>query len=330
MKKFFFVAALIAIAAVAYVRHRDQARKADGGDDVVLYGNIDIRQVQLGFRVGGRVREVLVDEGDTVVSGQILARLDAAPYRDALLLAQARKDSAAAALEKAVNGPRMGEIEKARATVDELSASLYLAQLTYERNENLLAANAVSREAFDQAAASRDAAQGRLRASVETLELLFDGTRKEDIETARAELRAMEASAASAQTSLADTDLFAPSGGVVISRVRETGAVVAAGETALVVSLDGPVWARAYVPEPLLGLVATGEKVDVTTDTRPDRPYQGVVGFVSPVAEFTPKSVETPELRTALVYRIRVIVNNPDSGLRQGMPVTIRIKPERE
>jgi HlyD family secretion protein len=79
------------------------------------------------------------------------------------------------------------------------------------------------------------------------------------------------------------------------------------------------------VPEPELGLIHPGQPALVVTDSRPDRPYEGQIGFISPVAEFTPKSVETPELRTDLVYRLRVVVDDPDPGLRQGMPVTVRI-----
>jgi HlyD family secretion protein len=111
----------------------------------------------------------------------------------------------------------------------------------------------------------------------------------------------------------------------VLSRVREPGAIVAPGETAYTLSLDRPVWVRAYVQEPELGLIRPGQDVQVLTDTRPERPYHGQIGFISPVAEFTPKSVETPELRTDLVYRLRVVIEDADPGLRQGMPVTVRI-----
>ena len=100
---------------------------------------------------------------------------------------------------------------------------------------------------------------------------------------------------------------------------------MAPSSVAYVLSLTKPVWIRAYVAEPDLGRVHPGLMVEVVTDTRPDRPYRARVGFVSPVAEFTPKTVQTPELRTDLVYRLRIIVDEPDPALRQGMPVTVRV-----
>lgn len=329
MKKILVVILLAAVGFAGFHYWKTKQASAAAGH-ITLYGNIDIRQVRLGFRVGGRLREVLLDEGEAVLPDMTVARLDDTPFQDDLDLALARRDVAAAAYEKAVNGPRKGEIAQAAASVEELRANLDMAELTFERYLNLMETNAISREVFDQVEAARDAARERLRAGAEALDLLVEGTRKEDVAAAGAELRAAEAGVAAAETSLSDTVLAAPAKGVVISRIHEPGAIIAAGETVLVVSLDQPVWARAYVPEPLLGLVNPGKRVDVFTDTRPDKPYAGTVGFVSPVAEFTPKSVETPELRTALVYRIRVTVDSPDGGMRQGMPVTISFADERK
>jgi HlyD family secretion protein len=168
-------------------------------------------------------------------------------------------------------------------------------------------------------------AQARQAAAAQGLRLLDEGTRAEDLAAARANLEAAQARLAMAQTALADTRLLAPQAGVVLSRVREPGAIVAPGEVAYVVSLTRPVWVRAYVGEEELGRVHPGLEVAVVTDSAPGRPYRGRIGFISPVAEFTPKSVETPDLRADLVYRLRVVVDQPDEGLRQGMPVTVRV-----
>jgi HlyD family secretion protein len=149
------------------------------------------------------------------------------------------------------------------------------------------------------------------------------GSRSEDIAAARATLQVAQANLASAQTALDDSRLLAPSAGVVTSRVREAGAIVSPNDIVYVVALTHTVWVRAYVSETALGKLRPGMEVFVRSDTEPYRSYRGHVGFVSPTAEFTPKSVETPELRTALVYRLRVIVDDPAPGLRQGMPVTV-------
>ena len=168
-------------------------------------------------------------------------------------------------------------------------------------------------------------AAARVASARESLRLLQEGTRAEDIAAARANLQAAQANLSAAKTSLQDAYLRAPAAGVILSRVREPGAIVSPSDTVYVLSLDDPVWVRAYVAEPDLGRVHPGMEVEVVTDTAPDRPYRGRIGFISPVAEFTPKSVETPELRTDLVYRLRVVVDPADKVLRQGMPVTIRI-----
>ncbi|RVG27704.1 HlyD family efflux transporter periplasmic adaptor subunit, partial [Sinorhizobium meliloti] len=164
----------------------------------------------------------------------------------------------------------------------------------------------------------------------EALVLLEEGNRAEDIAAAAAQANAATAKADSARISLEDTQLAAPSDGVILSRVHETGAIVSPADIVYVLSLTEPVWVRAYVAEPDLGRVHPGMKVTITSDTAPDRIYEGTVGFISPVAEFTPKSVETPELRTDLVYRLRIVIANPGKDLRQGMPVTVHLPEAKE
>ncbi|MDL0547133.1 efflux RND transporter periplasmic adaptor subunit, partial [Yersinia pestis] len=121
---------------------------------------------------------------------------------------------------------------------------------------------------------------------------------------------------------------LAPSAGTVLTRAVEPGTILSASNTVFTVSLTDPVWVRAYVSERHLGQAIPGSEVEVFTDGRPDKPYHGKIGFVSPTAEFTPKTVETPDLRTDLVYRLRIIITDADESLRQGMPVTVRF-PQR-
>jgi len=292
---------------------------------LTLYGNVDIRQVQLGFRVAGRIRDALVDEGDTVKAGDVLARLDAAPAEDNVRAAEAKVAGLSATLEKLQAGPRKAEIAQAQAFYTESLADLENAEQAFERARQLRPGGAISQATLDQARAAKDMASARSQSALEALRLLQEGTRPEDIAAARANLQAAEAELSAAKTSLADTELSAPADGVVLSRVREPGAIVSPSDIVYVLSLTKPVWVRAYISEPDLGRVHPGMPVDVFSDTAPGKPYKGKVGFVSPVAEFTPKSVETPDLRTDLVYRLRIIVENADPKLRQGMPVTVHI-----
>ncbi|CAN7256354.1 secretion protein HlyD [Pararhizobium sp. LjRoot238] len=293
--------------------------------DFVLYGNVDIRQVSLGFRVNGRLSEVAADEGDVVKKGTMLARLDARPYDYAVRSAEANAAALRATLDKLKAGPRPTEIAQTRANYNASVAELQNAELELSRAQQLRPRGTISQAAFDQATAAKAMAAARAEAAREALNLIEEGTRAEDVAAAAAQLQAAEATLASARTSLEDTELRAPNDGIILSRVRETGAIVAPADTVFVLSLTEPVWVRTYVAEPDLGRIHPGMKVKVTSDTRPNDAYDGTIGFISPVAEFTPKSVETAELRTDLVYRLRIVIDKPGPDLRQGMPVTVRL-----
>jgi HlyD family secretion protein len=221
-------------------------------------------------------------------------------------------------------GYRAEEIAQARALVREREVTLENAQRIFKRQTDLLDTRAVSQQDHDDAEARFREAEARMNSSREQLSLLQAGYRKEDVAQAKADLARAEAAMAISELRLRDAALAAPTNGVILTRAGEPGAVVQAGATVLTVSLSQPVWVRAYVSEPDLGRIHPGMPMEVMTDSRPDKPYRGQVGYVSPRAEFTPRNVETPELRTSLVYRLRIIVDNPDEGLRQGMPVTVR------
>jgi HlyD family secretion protein len=322
-------AAVLVAAAVAAAWWFDLPGRLgwrDGqGDTLTLYGNVDIRQAELGFRVSGRLIEMKLEEGDPVTAGTVLARLDDRPFQDSVAAARANVAARQADLDKLVAGPRPAEIAQGRATVAEREADLENAKLAFDRTQELRQKGNAAQSALDQAQADRDMAQARLDSARQALELLLEGNRAEDIAAGRAALAAAQADLATAETSLADATLKAPSDGIILSRVAEPGAIMAPSSVAYVLSLTKPVWVRAYVAEPDLGRVHPGQAVEVVTDSRPGRPYHGQVGFVSPVAEFTPKTVQTPELRTDLVYRLRIIVDDADPGLRQGMPVTVHV-----
>lgn len=293
----------------------------------VIYGNIDIRQVPLGFRVGGRLAGVLVEEGDAVKAGDVLARLDSGPYDIAVRAAEENVAALKATLDKLKAGARPSEIEKARAAYEEQVASLANAELALSRADQLRSQGTVAQSSLDTATAAKDMASARVASAKAALSLIEEGSRSEDIMAAEAQLRAAEAQLDATRTSLADTELKAPADGVILSRVSEPGAIVASSTNVLVLALTEPVWVRAYVSEPDLGRIHPGLKVKVTSDSMTGAGYEGQVGFISPVAEFTPKAVETPDLRTDLVYRLRIIVDHPGKDLRQGMPVTVHLPP---
>ena len=292
---------------------------------LTLYGNVDVRQVELGFRVPGRLQSMRFEEGQEVRAGELMAELDPVSARQDLQAREADLALQEATLQKLLAGSRPAELARGKAAVEEATAAARNARLDLERTQQLLTTGATPRASYDRALAGSLQAEARLASASESYRLLLEGTRREDIAAGRAAVRVAEARVASAQTSLDDTRLVAPSDGVVTSRVREPGAIVSPVDVVYVLSLTRSVWVRAYVSEPSLGLLRPGLDVAVVSDSAPGRRIKGHVGFISPTAEFTPKSVETPELRTDLVYRLRIIVDEPDAGLRQGMPVTVQI-----
>jgi HlyD family secretion protein len=318
------VLVLFLAGAAGWWAHYHWPRPAARG--LQLFGNVDIREVNLGFRVSGKLLEVSRDEGDTVKPDEILARLDDEPYRREANEARGQVAALRARFQLLEAGNRPQEIAQARAVVREREVTAANAERLYQRQQELLKTKAISTQEFDDAEARYREAEARLASGREQLNLWEAGFRTEEIAQAKAELTRAEAALASAELRMQDTVLKAPSEGVVLTRAQEPGAILQAGTTVLTVSLLRPVWVRAYVQEPDLGKVSPGTKVQVFTDSRPGKPYAGQVGYVSPRAEFTPKNVETPELRTSLVYRLRVVVENPDEGLRQGMPVTVNVE----
>ena len=297
--------------------------KADGR---TIYGNVDIRTVNLSLRVGGRLASLEADEGDRISAGQILGQLDARPYENALTQALAGMETQKAQLALLEAGFREEEIAQVRSEVQARRLALDYAEKFYKRQQELLPTLAVSANDVDNARTARDSAQASLQASIEKLRMYEAGNRVQQIDAAKAALLQAEAVVEQSRLNLSDTTLVSPAEGVVLTRAVEPGTMLAPGSTVYVLSLTRPVWARAYVNGANLHLAVPGTKLDVYIDGRPDKPYQGNIGFVSPVAEFTPKNVQTPELRPDLVYRLRISIDDPDDALRQGMPITAKFQ----
>ena len=295
---------------------------------LTLQGNIDIRQVNVGFRVTGRVKEMKLEEGDVVHAGDLIATLDDVPYQDQVRLAEAQVAQAQANYSKMVNGYRPEEIEQAKAQLAQAKANYQNALRYFERQDALQQSHVISKSDYDNALASRDSLKGQVDLSQANLNLELAGNRFEDVDSAKAQLDNSKANLATARQNVDDCKLFAPVDGVIITRAVEPGTIVSTTSVIYSICQNEPVWVRTYVDERDLGRIYPGMKALVSNDTDPNHPYIGQIGFISPVAEFTPKTVETRELRTDLVYRLRVIITKPDRYLRQGMPVTLRMVDE--
>ncbi|MGA9572542.1 MAG: efflux RND transporter periplasmic adaptor subunit [Lysobacterales bacterium] len=299
------------------------------GNMLMLYGNVDIRETDLAFNNSEHVDQLLVQEGDRVKKGQLLATLHSERSQAEADAARARVEAQKAVVARLESGSRPQEIRQAHANVAAATAKLVDARATFDRTKSLSANQAISRQALDDAQARIDMARADLKVAQESLALLLEGPRAEDIEEARASLKAGEAQLALALEVLKDTELHAPADGVIRNRILEPGDMVTPQTPVFTMALVDPVWVRTYAPESELGKLVPGMSAEVSTDSYPGKAYVGWVGYISPTAEFTPKSVQTPDLRTRLVYQVKVYVCNPQDELRLGMPATVSISLDR-
>jgi HlyD family secretion protein len=293
-----------------------------------LYGNVDLRQVELPFNGSERIAAVLVQEGDRVSRGQILARLDTSRLTPQVAKAEADFAVQTQAVERVHHGNRPEEVAQSQANVTAAVADADNARTQFARLRTLSDSSSgrgVSRQELDSAKAALDAAEARLAVSRKALTLEQVGPRKEDIAQAEAQLRADQAQLALAQQQFMDADLKAPINAVVRSRLIEVGEISSPQKSAFTLAITDPKWVRVYVAETDLGLVREGKSATVTVDAFQGRSFPGRVGFISSMAEFTPKSVETSELRSSLVYEVRVFVSDPHDELRLGMPATVHL-----
>lgn len=303
----------------------EQNDKQSGGSALVLYGNVDIREVQLAFQDSGRLTRLHVDEGMVVKTGQVVAELDPIRFQLEVERLTGEVNAQAEVLARLKNGSRPQEIEKAKAGLDSAQASLKEARLNLDRKQVLLVLNRISQQDVDSAKARVDTLEAAVREATDELSLVSEGPRQEDIRAAQASLQALTAARDLAARRLVDCRLPAPAEGIIRNRILEPGAMASAGSPVFTLALTNPLWVRAYVSEPDLGRVHEGMVADIHTDSYPGKNYKGWIGFISSTAEFTPKTVETTELRTKLVYRARVFVCDSNHELRLGMPVTVSV-----
>ncbi len=318
----FFIIALVIAALFYYFLTRD---KKEGNDFIKVSGNIETTEVDVGFKISGRIVSLSVQEGDWVDKGKVLAKLDDEDLRHRLELARAVLNSAQAKLRKLLAGSRPEEIREAEAVLSQAKSDLENKQAHYERMKPLFERGIIPKETLDNAEAGYKIAKASFQRVTENYLIVKEGPRKEDIEDARAQVEQARASLKLAETQLSYTVLYSPHSGVVLVKASEMGEVVNPGTSVLTLADLENVWLKAYIPETDLSRIKWGQEVIVTTDLKPKKEYKGKISFISSQAEFTPKSIQTEKERVTLVYRIKVDIPNPDRELKPGMPADGRI-----
>jgi HlyD family secretion protein len=324
---FFVLAAL----AIGYGLVRFWQQPNTDPNKLLLYGNVDLRQVELAFNNSERIAEVLVQEGDRVRRGQVLARLDTSRLKMQAATAEATVQAQQAMVQKLHNGSRPEEVAQARANVESAKADLVNEDQTWRRLTSLAdltSGRAISQQDLDGAKAALDMAGARVTVEEKALALAVIGPRQEDIAQAEAQLRADQAELDLLRLKLTDADLLSPTDAEVRSRLLEPGEMVSPQRPIFNLAITDPKWIRAYLSETDLGRVHPGTKATISADGIPGRILPGWIGFISPIAEFTPKAVQTEELRSSLVYEVRVFVRDPQDDMRLGMPATVSLELE--
>lgn len=291
-----------------------------------LYGNVDIRQVNLAFLWLERIKSILVEEGDFVKAGQPVAEQETDTLKIEIEQAKAAEQAAYQTYLALKNGSRPEDIAKAEAAVLVAQSRLHLAQKDFERVDGLFKSTkgqGVSKQSLDTQSSQLQVAKNELFSAQKSLELAKIGPRAEDVARAYAQWQQTKAQVAQLELKLKQSTLYAPLDTTVRSRLLQPGDMASAQVPVLALAINSPKWVRAYVNEVNLGKIKPGQQAYVTMDAYPNEKIPGHVGFISSVAEFTPKTVQTPDLRTNLVYEVRILVDDKENHLRLGMPATV-------
>jgi HlyD family secretion protein len=329
MRRPFLIGGLIAVSLIAAGVAWRLMQRERAPTHLTLYGDVDLRQVQLSFNNSERIAAVLVQEGDRVRQGQLLARLDTARLEPQLAQAEAQAAAQLQVVKRLRSGSRPEEIAQARANLQAAKADLTNARQQYERWKSaaeISAGRAVRQQDVDNARTAVQVAEARLAVVQKTLDLAIAGPRREEINENEARLKASEAQASVLRQQLKDAQLIAPVDAVIRTRLMEPGEMASPQRPVFSLAITDPKWVRAFISEPDLGKIKPRMPAAIVVDSFPGRRFDGWIGFISPVAEFTPKTVQTEELRTSLVYEVRAFVKDPADELRLGMPASVYLQ----
>ena len=328
MKKIIIAGIVVMVVIVAITAYWVMNKDEDSVNELTLYGNVDIRQVSLAFEGSGRIKALNVQEGDRVQEGQVLAVLDTQALDIQAKQAQAQLVVQQQAVDEQDAGTRPEEIAQAKAQVVSVQAQLDKATKDLQRYQalfNSTGGKAISKQEIDGAQSNVNTAIASVKERQANLVLLEKGARKEDRTAAKAQVDVTKANLDLMQYKIAQSQLRSPVNAVVRARLQEVGDMTTAQKTVYTLALTNPKWVRVYANEADLSEIKIGSTAQVIRDSKPSQPIQGTIGYISSVAEFTPKTVQTEDIRTTLVYEVRVYVQDLNDQLKMGQPVTAKM-----
>ncbi len=327
MKRFIPVVVLLAVAAAAGVYYYPRLKKKPApASEITLSGNIEAHESLVSFKVAGRIDALPVEEGQEVAQGAMLARLEDADYRQKVRIDEAAVEVRQSDLALTLAGTREQEIKASQQAMIDAQADLAQKNRDNDRDQTLFAKDEISAQDRDLAATALERATATYKAAQQRYNEAEEGSRKEDIAIARANLAEANADLGLSRIDESYTTLRAPVSGIITVRQAELGEVMAPGSPVVTLADLDHLWLRAYIAETDLGRIHWGQDAVITTDTYPGRLYRGRISFISSSAEFTPKSVETYKERVTLVYRIKIDIDNPHHELKPGMPADAHVQ----
>jgi len=294
-------------------------RKAIDNGTIHASGHIEATEIRLAAKVGGRLLDSPLEEGDTITAGELVAQLETVDAEHQLAQARANAEAADAQLRLLLAGSRAEDLRRAEDQMAQAQAELDAARRDLDRLSGLADRGSATEKSRDDAATRKEIAERAVAAARAQLDKLVAGPRRQEIEAARAQRASAEAMVAAVEQQIIDATVLAPSDGVVTIRIAEPGEVLPPGATIAVLTDLARPWLTVWIDEPSLSRVTLGQSVTVRVDGS-DQSFEGTVSFISPVAEFTPKNVQTPDERAKLVFRVKVRLDNTDGIFKPGMP----------
>ena len=307
------------VCILAIVILSSACKEADDDGSIRASGHIEATEIRLAAKVGGRLLEAPLEEGRTVAAGDLVARFETTDAEHRLAQARANVEAADAQLRLLLAGSRAEDLRRAEDQLAQARAELDAATRDLERLSGLAERGSATEKSRDDAATRAEVAERAVAAATAQLDKLVAGPRRQEIEVARAQRASAEAMVAAVNQQITDATVAAPTDGVITARVAEPGEVLPPGATlAVLTDIDRPSL-TVWIDEPNLSQVTLGQTVEVRVDGR-DEAFEGTVSYISPVAEFTPKNVQTPDERAKLVFRVKVALDNGDRIFKPGMP----------
>lgn len=325
-KKIIPIVLLVAVVAGASVYYFVNQNNHKSDTILKISGNIEAHESVVGFKVQGRLVDLLIEEGQMINAGDLIAKLDQTDYLQQVQIDEANVKNREAELKLSLSGSRIQEKKSAEQAVIDAQAALELSKADFKRYQALYEKDEVAAQVRDTYAAGLKRARATYERSKENLNMVNEGARKEQIAINQAAVDAARQALGLSKIRLGYTSLFAPMSGVALVRHAEIGEIMAPGTPVVTIADLDHLWLRGYVSETDIGKVKLGQPVDVKSDTFPGKSYKGKVLFISSQAEFTPKSVETHKERVTLVYRVKISLDNSTHELKPGMPADAYIE----